>query len=634
MRKYLLVLMILPLLNLVANAQSESEKAGEAMRTINNGIYLGTFQPEDGDPALMPEFQMIRNKINKSQDQEGLQKYKDSLNKLKVAYGLVDGQTANKTANALDPFKTLGFDALGSQGTPSDNTIAVGKNGKMIAAVNSSLRVYNTDGSVVPGQGVRVFPLFWNDATAKTDLCDPLVHYDTDYDRFIVFTQICDRSTFDNRILVAFSTTNDPAGPYHYYAFRSNLREVIGAAYPVDVWFDYPKMGVSASDLFITGNLFRNTSSTTSSYEESAVFQIDKGACFAGNVNPNAVVFNDLTSNPFTLVPASHGMDDNYGNEMHMFATVNRNTSQTIRAYTVTGRVTGNPTIALTNITIPVYSQPADGVQPNTNVLLNTGDNRGMSAMYVDGWAHFVFHCNGPGNYSAINYSRFQRANNAWVQVQNKIISSPGIDYGFPSIASMGHSFAEQSAMIVFNYSSLTLPAGIGAVYSDHLHDISNGIILDAGTDFVSLGVSNGTTRWGDYTGISREHNAPTPTVWGFGMSGNSSNRWTNHISRIEGGSGPLDTKELKNETGKVKVYPNPVVDIWTIELDLEEQGALAVYVYDMQGKKVRDVYERTVRVGESIFSFNKNGLTNGTYMVRITLNNKIVSNEKIVVAK
>lgn len=625
-------LALLILITFGLEAQEVSVEAGAAMRTINNGEYLGTFQPKESDPELMPEFKILRNKVNKSQNQEELLRYKDSLNRLKVAAGIIDGQTANKTTGSIDPIKTFGFNALGTQGTPSDNTIAVGNNGMMIAAVNSSLRVYSTSGGVIPGQGVKFFALFWNDVTTKTNLCDPLVYFDTDYDRFIVFTQICDRGTLDNRILVAFSATSDPTGPYHYYSFRSNLREVI-TGYPVDVWFDYPKMAVSASDVFITGNMFRNTSSTSSSFVESAVFQIDKASCFAGSPNPNAVVFNNVAGSPFTIVPAGHGQDDNYGDVMHMCATRNSTSANIVRMYTVTGKVSASPTLSTANVSVPIYSQPADGVQPGTNVVLNSGDMRGMSAFYVDGTVHLVYHSNGPGGYIAINYNRFRRSGTTW-SVQNKLISFAGVDCAFPSVASMGTAFNDQSALIVFNYTSLTSNPGIRTVFVDPNMNVSNYEELNTGGSYVDYIVDNGKTRWGDYSGIAREHNASRATVWGFGMYGNSSRRWSNYISKIEGNAWPLEVSDVEEKQNSVNVFPNPVVDVWSIELELKEKGNLAVQVFDLQGKKIQDIFEKNVGVGQSLFSFNKNGLANGTYLVKVLLNDNIISNEKIVVSK
>jgi hypothetical protein len=634
MMKFRLLLIVSLVFTGIFSKAQENQYEGAAEISVNKGTYHGTFQPAAGDLELMPELKAVRAHINKSQNQEYLKKYKDSLRVLKRAAGLVPQNGSRKTTGTLDPVKVSGFNAHGNQGTPSDNTIAIGKEGKMIAAVNSSLRVYRSNGTTV--QSIRSFPFFWSPITNKNDLCDPLVHYDVDFDRFIIFTQVCDRVTTDNRILVAFSETNDPEGSYHYYSFRANLREIKNGNYPVDVWFDYPKMGVSKSDLFITGNLFRNVSSTEASFVESAVFQIDKAGCFAGSQNPQSIIFSDIPGNPFTLVPASHGGDKNYGDKMYMCATRNASVSNSIRIYTVNGKVNASSTPSMISdlVAVPNYAQPADGVQQGTNVDLNTGDVRGMSAFFSGNTLQFVFHSNGPNNYSAINYNRFRRENGNWI-VQNRLISIPNVDCAFPSIAWGGYGEWEQSAMLVFNYSSLNDFPGIGAIYVSHDMDASNPIVLRTGDSYASVGTSGGRTRWGDYTGISREHGTSIPTIWGFGMAGASTNGWRNYVSKIEVSALPLSTNKIDaNESNKIEVYPNPVQDIYSVKLNIQESGDLEIATYDLQGRKVRDVLQGKVSKGESLFTFNKNGLANGTYFLRTSVNKKIISNEKIIIAK
>jgi hypothetical protein len=189
--------------------------------------------------------------------------------------------------------------------------------------------------------------------------------------------------------------------------------------------------------------------------------------------------------------------------------------------------------------------------------------------------------------------------------------------------------------MLVFNYSSLNDFPGIGAIYVSHDMDASNPIVLRTGDSYASVGTSGGRTRWGDYTGISREHGTSIPTIWGFGMAGASTNGWRNYVSKIEVSALPLSTNKIDaNESNKIEVYPNPVQDIYSVKLNIQESGDLEIATYDLQGRKVRDVLQGKVSKGESLFTFNKNGLANGTYFLRTSVNKKIISNEKIIIAK
>jgi hypothetical protein len=201
-------------------------------------------------------------------------------------------------------------------------------------------------------------------------------------------------------------------------------------------------------------------------------------------------------------------------------------------------------------------------------------------------------------------------------------------------VASFGWNNTDHSAVIGFNYSSLTLNPGIRAIVVDDNMNVSNFEELSLGDNFASVGITNGTTRWGDYSGISKDHSAPVPTAWHYGMYGAANNSWRNYASKIERISWPSSTEETKKKAKSINVFPNPVIDIWSVELDLEESGALEISVFDVQGRKIKEVLNSNVAKGESLFSFNKNGLSNGTYFVRVTMNNKLVSNEKIIVAK
>jgi len=111
MRRIIFTLLVFTTVSHGLLAQTKSVEAGSAMRTQNNGTYLGTFQPKEGDVELMPEFKVIRNKINKSQNQEELAKYKDSLRVLKRAAGLISEQSSNKTTGSIDPRNVFGFNA-------------------------------------------------------------------------------------------------------------------------------------------------------------------------------------------------------------------------------------------------------------------------------------------------------------------------------------------------------------------------------------------------------------------------------------------------------------------------------------------------------------------------------------------
>lgn len=611
-------------------AQSSNNQSS-AQNAKVQPIFLGTWTPQPDSEEFLPSLSKARNN-NESDNENILNELKKKLNAEK---SIVDVPQNKTTGGTLDPVKVNSFQALNNQGTPSDNSIAMGKNGLMLAAVNSAYRVYNSSGGT--GGTVKYYANIFSGVSPTNNICDPLVLYDPVADRFIIFGQTCDGSPTNSRLLMAFSASNDPAGAYHFYAFPTNLNTIVSGYTKGNVWFDYPKMAVSQSDVFVSGNMFNSSDQ----FIESALFQINKSQCYNGTAQAsiNALVWYAFPSNPFTLVPVNHGRNANYGDKMYVMASKNGGITQSysIALYEVTGNATSNPTMKDNYISVPGYSPPADAIQKGSTVDLNTGDARGMSAIWINNVIHFVFHSNGPGNFSAINYNRvYKDGGNNWVG-DNKLISIPNVECSFPSIASMGWTDQDQSVLINFNYSSAVDYPGMKCIFIDNNWGVSLPIELTTGTSYVSYLNENGPsglrTRWGDYSGISRDPSATIPTVWCFGMAGNTSHQWSNFIAQVSTQNAAIGTQDVnQNLNSKAIVFPNPVVDYFNIKLNIPEDGHFEVKLFDVTGKCVSNLMNEKVLKGENIFSFNRATLGNGTYFVKFSLNNKIIHNEKILI--
>ena len=79
-------------------------------------------------------------------------------------------------------------------------------------------------------------------------------------------------------------------------------------------------------------------------------------------------------------------------------------------------------------------------------------------------------------------------------------------------------------------------------------------------------------------------------------------------------------------------MFPNPIVETFTIEFSLLESTALEIGVYDIFGKLVKDLYNGKGWEGDNVFSFNKSNLSAGTYFLIIQNNLKQIKNEKIII--
>lgn len=630
--KKLLTLYFLSTSMLLFGQNNNAQKAGSAMRNTIEGTYLGSGNPISDDVELIPELIHISSK-NESSNEKELDAIKEEQMKLKLDYikvhpeFLSEEQVLNKKTRTNAPSLIVGYNALGNQGTPSDNTVAINKNNQIICVVNSSLRYYNASTGAALQSTISLSNFFStpsNGNLLSTSTCDPKVIFDPQAEKFIVFAQTCDGSSSTSQILLAFSNTSDPTQGWKFYTFTGNPSGSIGQ----NVWFDYPKIGVSNSDVFVTGNLFNNNGQ----YVQSVIYQINKIKCYAGNTiaSGDAIIWYNIDNSPFTMVPMSNGQSGGYGNNMFLASNISNQFGTYVALYEISNAVTNNPQISTTLLSNDTTGSPANGIQKGSSVELETGDSRGMDGYYLNGTIHFVFHCNVGAGYSGVNYSRIKKVGSNWT-LSKRILKIAGTDISFPSIASMGFNNNDQSAIIGFNYASTNDFPGMKAIYVDNSMDVSAPIEVKTGTGYASVVTSGGITRWGDYTGMTRVQNATTPTAWLFGMFGNTSHGWTNHFAKISTNGWPLATASIEENTNKVEVYPNPVIeDLFNTELELKEGGTVDINIIDVNGTLVKKLYKGYAVKGKNLFSFNKGALATGTYIVSFTLNNKLIKNEKI----
>jgi hypothetical protein len=546
-----------------------------------------------------------------------------------------------KEQNSLlnEPTAFTGFNTDFNDGTPSDNSMAINNNNQIIAVVNSRIRFYNAiTGAALQStiflQNFFSTPL--NGSLVNNNLCDPKVIFDPVANRFILFAQTCDfNNLIPSQLLIAFSSSSDPTLGWHVYAFSGSPSQVLNGS----CWFDYPKIAVSNHDLFITGNLFDNTKV----YTQSVIYQLDKNIGYNGGTftGTDAILHYNIANAPFTMVPVSNGQSGNYGSNMYLICNSSANNG--FKLYEVTKAVNQNPTLLLINLSASLWSNPGDAVQKGTNVLLNSGDDRGQDGFYLDGVIHYVFHCSGSGGFMNINYSRLTKNGTNWT-VQNQKIGIPNEELAFPSITSTGHHACDQSAIINFNYSSASAFPGMKAIFVDHNFIASNPVVIKTGTGAATLyaqpsGSGYDSNRWGDYTAVCRVYNNAQPTVFAFGCFGDNSNDWTNYIAKLETTAQPASpcitnaTNEIKNITS-IAVFPNPSnQQELKINIVTAENTPLNISLYNALGQLVSNYKIANLPLGNQQLTINTSLLSNGMYFLNVMSNTKTIHHEKIQVA-
>ncbi len=540
---------------------------------------------------------------------ERIEKLKEEKLKLKQQQ---TRKSNNSEISAQSTTPLIGTNYLGNTNngyTPMDNSIAISDGGIIVSVANTSIEIDGISGNSLYYNDI---PTFFNDPNI-TNTCDPVILYDKFADRFIFFFQECAGNSANSFLCICFSKTNNPAtGGWWKYKLTGNpLND--------NSWFDYPKMAISNNELYITGNLFGNNNGP---FNQALLYQIQKAAGYTGGTL-NWQYWNNITGTPSTLLPVGSGQGLSYGPGCYLVSTSSSGSSS-INLYDLTDDITGSPALNHYSVSTTAYTPAGNSSQLGTSCLLDNGDCRALSGFYLNGIIHFVFHSDIGSGWNGVNYNRLTVSSQT---NQSSMFGLSGsFDYSYPSIASFASTPTDKSVMIGFGRGSSSIYPEVRVVNCDDAMNWSGSTLVKASSSYVGSG---STYRWGDYTGAARKHNSSTPSIWMNGMYGTSSNLWNSWIAEIHDNSS-TKTIEIQNKAN-FKIYPNPVLETFTIEFSLSENSDLEINIFDISGKVVKELYRGKGYQGENVFSFNKANLSTGTYFIAIKNNLKIIKNEKII---
>src|SRR5256714_1206843 len=137
---------------------------------------------------------------------------------------------------------------------PPDTNGAVGPN-HYVQMVNSNIAVYSKNGATL--MSPRAINTLWsvtpNSECFTHNNGDPIVLYDQLSDRWMVSQFVVQAATESYAECIAISQTPDPTGAYYLYEFDQS----------VDVFFDYPHLGVWPDGYYMSTNQFPNSTTGT-----------------------------------------------------------------------------------------------------------------------------------------------------------------------------------------------------------------------------------------------------------------------------------------------------------------------------------------------------------------------------------
>lgn len=533
-----LLTLSITLLTLVANSQQETMPTLQdsaitkthknvAKKTVTGQVPLtGNVYPK----TIIPTGKVKRGKNNRQEEEnESLEKFRRKQFKLKIKDKSIypgNDDSRNSGGRAVTPILARNFNGqVQTDGCPADNSIAISNTGYIVSASNQILSFYNPSGTLLGNWSYSDF--FSLIPTVLDGPCDPRVIYDPVADRFIFFLQNGGTNATSS-VFMCFSTTNDPMDAWNIYTFTDHRS--------TSYWFDFPNIGISTADFFVTGNLFDNAGA----FKDNVVYQLRKSDGYAG-LTMNYVYYTGLSegiNNAFTIVPCSYGLSGSYGPGIYMVSTEGNPTifgsCDNIYVWTVTNSVGNSPQINRTDVSTSTFTRAADAAQLGSSLSLGSGvaGSRMQSAFYLGGYIQYVFSKDVGGTYSGIDYGRINVSN---ASLTNTIIYGTNTDYCYPSIASFGTSSTDKSVVIAFLKSDANTYPEIRYKYFDDAMNTVNSTLVKAGQSYIDYNFGGTSIRWGDYTGIQRRYNTTTtPACWLVGSYGGTNHLWAGYIAEIK----------------------------------------------------------------------------------------------------
>ncbi|MCD4745356.1 MAG: hypothetical protein K8R58_03570 [Bacteroidales bacterium] len=463
---------------------------GEIKHKSSDVNWSITFKSEIKKHELFEETMKIKEEKTKLKQKDNIEPYNSQSNKSPMDLPVIG---RNFPGNIFHGY------------LPPDNSMAISKSGYIISVINSSIFYYDMNGNVLYGD---LFSNFFDGLGLYATIYDPRVIYDPVNDRFILVV-LHGTSSESSKVLFAFSQSENPNDGWWVY-------DITGNPFSDGSWFDYPNIGISNEDLFITGNLFFDNMS----FNQSIIFQISKDEGYNGG-ELSLIYWTGFGNDPydaFTIVPVNYNPHGGFYNGIYLVSN-NPSGSNKIRLYDITDNISGDPVCNLYALDIDQYSLGGNAYQQNTNILLNTGDNRIQNGFYMGDEIHFVFHSESFNGYNGINYNRIDLNNS---NISSTMFGFDGVDFCYPFVCSFSNSADDHKVLIAYCYTSPINYPGVLVSGVDNQMNWTDAAIVAQGQNYVEVGETQGVTRWGDYACIVRKYDEQNPKAWLSGGFGNT----------------------------------------------------------------------------------------------------------------
>lgn len=554
-------------------------------------------------------------------------------------------------SNTTTPLSERGTDIPPGAGTPNDNHIAVGNDGKIVSVMNTVIRVHNDTGKVIKAFTLENFAL--NPNIKKESIptlnrtYDPRVVYDPYTDRYIVLYMhgTTDKSSF---IVVGFSSSNDPTKPWYVY-------KVPGTPIQDSVWSDYPIVSQTKEDLFFTVNLLHNGSSWEEGFVEAVIWQLNKDDGYKGDtLNKN--FFHNIKYDGVSIWsicaiqngPMPNGID-NYFLSVRPYAKEN----DTVFVHRITNTLrSGQANYELGVLKSPIkYGFPSSALVPDTAFRLRTNDARVLSGVRMGSQLHYFQNC--------MNFNTLQahimhgsiynltlpsgaspnnnrtRWNEGGASIKAHLYTNDSLDFGYPAVAAAGFEPMDErdpidpSMLVTSVYAGPKHYPGTGAFFINRYNEHSDYQILKKGQSVINYTyIKPAEQRWGDYEGIQAKFNEKG--VFYLVGSWGKTNSMFAYVARVK-----LTDTVYDNPIAQVRVFPVPTTENLQVEIQNDEFASITGQIYTVDGKLIsakspssnqtlaipgNQSFNLSLEPGTHRYALHTLGLPKGVYFLKLQL--------------
>ena len=435
--------------------------------------------------------------------------------------------------------QTVGISFLGMQGpgaespfVPPDSVGDVGPT-QVLMASNGRIKVFSKTGALGP-LNTTMDNFFAAVGGLANGTSDPHIRYDRLSQRW--FVVIIDLAGCPNNVLLAVSSgpTINGTSSFTFFSFQGQA----------DFFTDYPTLGVDASALYISGNMFDSTQvgCPAPSSVNTTVWVVDKSDLIGGTLTLTA--FRNLVAGGVGLWTPQGVDNDDPQATLGFFVGVDFNLFSRIGVYRVANPGGPTPTLSLFNITVPTTVFPIAQPQPAGPALDALDDRTFAGAIHRDKITNAVSLWTAHNiqvNSSGVGSNTGGRNGSRWYQIGN-LTTTPALlqagtlfdaaattpfGYWIPSVAMTGQghvALAASRASASGANGGFGSVAAAGRLRTDALGTTQAPTLGQPSTFNYDTFVA-GTERWGDYSQTVVDPN-DDQTVWTFQEYVSATNTW------------------------------------------------------------------------------------------------------------